>query len=105
MKFSAPKLLRMAMTGQHMSYCSKANSSLPATECVCWRFEVKKWDEQSKLAQANRVRKPSARKVHFFGTKCGAKNPTNTTFKIAEVTCKHCLKLNSKQNFLRAAAF
>lgn len=91
--FSAPKLLRMALSGAHMSYCPHANDKTPGYECLCWKNEIRKWDARIKAASANRVRKPRATRVHLQNYKCSNKNPNVIfTTDVTQITCKQCLK-------------
>lgn len=89
---SAPKLLRMALTGTHISNCPHANDKLPGYECLCWKNEVRKWDARTKLANTQRIRKSKPQKMHLAGYKCSAKSPTITSNNIDDITCQQCLK-------------
>lgn len=90
--FSAPKLLRMTLTGAHINNCPHANNKLPGYECLCWKNEVRKWDTRTKLSSSQRVRKAKPQKVHLAGYKCSAKSPLSTSINISDITCQQCLK-------------
>lgn len=96
-KYSAPKLLRIAASGEHMPSCPHLGSKIPGRDCKCWQNEVRKWDERVKAASVNRVRKPKALKSHLIkdtngGVYCGKKNPQSTVMAITPDTCSHCVK-------------
>ncbi len=89
---SAPKLLRIALAGTHISNCPHANNKLPGYECLCWKNEVRKWDARTKLLSTQRVRKAKPQKVHLAGYKCSAKSPSSTSGNISDITCQQCAK-------------
>lgn len=95
---SAPKLLRMALTGAHISYCPHANDKTPGNECLCWKHEVRKWDTRVKLAATTRVRKPKPQKIHLVGHHCSAKSlqGLKTSSDVTEITCQQCLKFTNR---------
>ena len=91
-KLSGPKLLRMALNNQHISYCNHLNSNFPVGECKCWLYEVSQWSERIKLV--SKKRKPKLGRVHYqFASHCPAKGNKTTTLNMSEVTCRHCAKL------------
>lgn len=96
--FSAPKLLRLALTGTHISSCPHANDKIPGSECLCWKTEVRKWDARVKLASTSRVRKPKLQKIHLVGNHCASKSShgLTTTSVTTDVTCKQCLKFANR---------
>jgi hypothetical protein len=96
MKFSAPRLLRLALVGSHLPYCPHGNDKTPGYECLCWKTEVRKWDQKAKLSAKTRVRKPKLQKIHLLTHKCSAKNPIHTSSVIADLTCQQCLKWANK---------
>lgn len=87
---SAPRLLRLAMAGSHMSYCPHIGDSTPGYECLCWKNEVRKWNSRVKIASAGRTRSPRAQKIHLAGYKCSAKAAV-TFSSTGNITCKQCL--------------
>lgn len=93
--YSAPRLLRMALSGEHVARCPHANSKVKTTDCVCWPNEVRRWDEHVKAVSKLRVSSIKRRKVHFLGCKCGAKIVSSTSVK-TDVTCGLCLRLMDK---------
>lgn len=87
---SAPKLLRMALHGEHQSYCPHKTTKL--MDCKCWFHEVGKWEERMKQASTNRVRKGKPFKVHFDQARCSSRSRANVSNVSSEVTCAQCLK-------------
>lgn len=96
--FSAPKLLRIALAGTHISYCPHANDKITSSECLCWKTEVRKWDARTKLASANRVHKTKPQKIHLIGNHCASKSShgLTTTSVTTDITCKQCLKFANR---------
>lgn len=92
---SAPRLLRLALAGNHMPYCPHVGDSTSGTECPCWKHEVRKWDVRMKLTSSKRTRLPRAQKVHLTGYKCSAKAAT-TFASASSITCKQCLRHANK---------
>ena len=92
--YSAPKLLRIAMSGEHIPTCPHNGSKIPGRDCKCWHNEVRKWDERLKL----NIRKPKALKVHLlkdsnsYWVYCGKKKPQKTTTNLLAITCTNCLR-------------
>lgn len=95
---TAPKLLRLALSGKHMSYCPNINDKIPGYECLCWKYEVRKWDARTKLAASTRIRKPKPQKIHLVGNHCSAKSLQGLKISsdVAEITCKQCLKFANR---------
>jgi len=95
--FTAPKLLSLALTGIHMSYCPYKNDSI--LECICWKHEVKKWHDRNKLASAARVRKPKSHRTHLMNHICSARVKGSTVSfsnDVKDVTCQQCIKFANK---------
>jgi hypothetical protein len=91
--FTAPKLLKLALSGSHLSFCPNVtNKILSVTECLCWKNEIRKWEARSSI----RVRKARPTKVHNENVKCSAKLRSKTTQDLTEVTCQQCNKNASK---------
>lgn len=91
---SAPKLLRMALSGEHMNFCPHKTQN-NCLDCLCWKHVVKQWDENKKLTVVNRVYKRK-QKTHSDTINCGAKNVTLKSNDINVISCKHCLKILNK---------
>lgn len=94
--FSAPKLLKLALTGTHLPSCPHIKDKLPGYECLCWKNEVQKWAARLKTVTSNRTRKPYLQKIHLFNHKCSAKNPLVTSSDLSKITCQQCLKFANK---------
>ncbi len=61
---SAPKLLKMVVTGDHMSYCPHKDKG-KGIECICFMHAVRKWND-------NRL---SRRVVHAPQTQSSQRSP------------------------------
>lgn len=90
--FSANKLLRMTLTGEHLPICPHKNDKTPGYMCLCWRFGVQEWDRVMKIRSKTKVRKSRPPKIHMDGYKCSAKSPVSKTTLLADLTCKQCIR-------------
>ena len=96
--YSARKLLNMAVNGQHAPYCQR--TAFPVADCLCFKHEVKTYQDKLAASAKTRVRKaPKARphKIHLDSLACSRKPNANKTNDINNVTCQHCIKTAKRQ--------
>lgn len=89
---SAPKLIRIALSGQHMPYCPHPKKG-KGVDCQCWQFAANKWSEEQKTKRSLRIRTPKIGKMHSARIVCGSKNVQRVTKDDSQVNCNHCKRI------------
>lgn len=90
--FTAPRLLTLAFSGEHMDFCPHPNKG-KGVNCVCLRGAFQAWENHRKSIVSSRVRRPRPQKTHSDHVTCGAQNVQFRTNDDSKVNCRHCIRL------------